>query len=371
MRYFLFFVLFSNWATAQVPQWANQAIWYQIFPERFRNGDSSNDPIRESIEYHDLAPQNWAITPWTGDYYAQADWEKTFGEFYNPAVFLRRYGGDLQGVIDKLPYLDSLGVNALYFNPVFFARSSHKYDGSSFHHIDPYFGPHPTADLAQIAQETAHPSTWRFTSADRLFLKLIKEIHRRKMKIIIDGVFNHSGRDFFAFQNIIKHQERSPYKNWYDIKRFDNPETPENEFEYAGWFNVDTLPEFKETNNDLNLGVKEYMMQITKRWMDPNQDGNPQDGVDGWRLDVADQVPTRFWKEWNQFVRRINPQAYTVAEIWDDASQFIADRGFSATKNYHGFGIPAHDYFVDERISTTQFVDMQRANGKISSKQTI
>lgn len=359
MRFVVLFLLVVPMSIgAQVPQWANHAVWYQIFPERFRNGDPSNDPVRESIEYHDLAPQNWAITPWTSDYYAQADWEKNFQDFYSPPVFLRRYGGDLQGVLDKLPYLKDLGVNALYFNPVFYARSSHKYDGSSFHHIDPYFGPNPQADIAQMARETADPRTWRFTEADKLFLKLIREAHRLGMKIIIDGVFNHSGRDFFAFQDLLQRQSQSPYKDWYDVKSFDDPNTPQNEFQYAGWYGVDTLPEFKETATDLNSGIKAYIWAITKRWMDPNGDGNPQDGIDGWRLDVADQVPQGFWVEWNRYVKRLNRQAYTVAEVWDDASGFIADRRFSATKNYHGFGIPAHDYFIDGRISTAQFVEM-------------
>src|SRR5690606_33264835 len=126
-----------------VPDWAADAVFYQLFPERFRNGDPSNDPTRASLEFPvERVPGSWAVTPWTSDWYARAGWETARGEdFYEDGVFDRRYGGDLQGVIDQLDYLDSLGVNALYFNPVFYARSLHKYDGNSFHHIDPYFGP--------------------------------------------------------------------------------------------------------------------------------------------------------------------------------------------------------------------------------------
>ncbi len=118
-----------------VPAWAADAIFYQIFPERFCNGDSANDPTRESLESPDLVPKSWAISPWTGDWYARANWEKQRGpNFFENGVFDRRYGGDLQGVIQKLDYLSSLGINVIYLNPVFYAKSLHKYDGSSFHH---------------------------------------------------------------------------------------------------------------------------------------------------------------------------------------------------------------------------------------------
>ena len=115
--------------------------------------------------------------------------------FYEDGVFHRRYGGDLQGVLDKLDYLQELGINTIYFNPVFYARSLHKYDGNSFHHVDPYFGPDPKGDLAMISAESGKLDKWVWTAADRLFLQLIAEAHRRQIRIIIDGVFNHTGRD--------------------------------------------------------------------------------------------------------------------------------------------------------------------------------
>ena len=341
-----------------VPKWAVDAVFYQIFPERFRNGDPSNDPTHASLEFPDLIPQTWKISPWTGDWYARADWERESGDnFFENGVFNRRYGGDLQGVVDKLDYLKDLGVNAIYFNPVFYGRSLHKYDGSSLHHIDPHFGPDPAGDFALIAQESSDPKSWRWTAADKLFLKLLEEAHSRGIRIVIDGVFNHTGRDFFAFADIAQRGEASPYVDWYIVAHFDDPATPANEFQYKGWWGNDTLPEFSDNaaGNDLHPGPKQYVMNVTRRWMDPNGDGHPADGIDGWRLDVAEEIPLPFWKEWNGLVRQLNPAAYTVAEVWNDARRFLVDGGFSATMNYHAFAFPTKGFLIDGRMSAHDF----------------
>lgn len=345
-------------AEGAVPGWAADAIFYQIFPERFRNGDPRNDPTRESLEFPDVVPTSWRISPWTGDWYARADWERQMGSrFYDDGVFHRRYGGDLQGVIDKLDYLQQLGVNTLYFNPVFYARSLHKYDGSSFHHVDPYFGPDPTGDLALISVETSDPASWKWTAADKLFLQLLNEVHRRKMRVIIDGVFNHTGRDFFAFADLRARQRESAYKDWYVVERFDDPSTKENEFRYKGWWGVDTLPEFADSadGTDLHPGPKAYVFAATRRWMDPDGDRATRDGIDGWRLDVANEVPLKFWREWNAVVRESNPEAYTVTEIWQDATSFLRDGGFSATMNYHGFAFLVKGFLIDGTMPPSRF----------------
>jgi cyclomaltodextrinase / maltogenic alpha-amylase / neopullulanase len=337
-----------------VPRWAADAVFYQVFPERFANGDQSNDPTRESLESPEAVPENWRISPWTGDWYARADWEQQLGEnFFEHGVFHRRYGGDLQGVIDKLEYLANLGINTIYFNPVFYARSLHKYDGNSFHHVDPYFGPNPTGDLALMAAETSDPATWHWTEADKLFLELVRQAHARNMRVIIDGVFNHTGRDFFAFADLRTRQQESPYREWYLVQGYDDPATPQNEFHYKGWWGVETLPEFadNEAGNDLHPGPKRYILDSTKRWMDPNGDGDPADGIDGWRLDVANEVPAGFWRDWHAAARRINPECYTVAEVWDDARQFLEEGHFSATMNYHGFAFPMKGFLIDEVLA--------------------
>jgi cyclomaltodextrinase / maltogenic alpha-amylase / neopullulanase len=337
-----------------VPAWAADAVFYQLFPERFANGDKSNDPTRDSLEFADSVPTNWAISPWTGDWYARAAWEEQLGpNFYENGVFHRRYGGDLQGVIDKLDYLQTLGINTIYFNPVFHARSLHKYDGNSFHHVDPYFGPNPAGDLAQMAAETSDPATWHWTEADKLFLELIRLAHERKIRVIIDGVFNHTGRDFFAFADLRSRQAESPYRDWYLVQHFDDPATPQNEFRYKGWWGVDTLPEFANSNDghDLHPGPKQYILDSTRRWMDPNGDGDPADGIDGWRLDVANEVPSGFWRDWHAAARQLNPDCYTVAEIWNDARQFLDEGGFSASMNYHGFAFPVKGFLVDQVLA--------------------
>lgn len=354
-------------ASGPVPDWAADAVWYQIFPERFANGDASNDPTRESLEFPERVDASWAPSSWTSDWYARSDWERARGDdFYRDGVYDRRYGGDLQGVLDRLDYLADLGVNALYFNPLFAAASLHKYDGDVFHHIDPHFGPDPAGDRALIAEEKEDPDTWQWTAADRLFLKLVRECHKRKIRLIIDGVFNHTGRGCFAFRDLRERQAASPYRDWYVVRSFDDPTTPADEFRYEGWWGAATLPIFADNaaGDDLAAGPKAYVLAATRRWLDPDGDGDPADGVDGWRLDVASEVPVGFWREWNAEVRRVNPEAYTVAEHWEDAAPFVVAGGFSAAMNYHGFALPVKGYVIDGDLSPTAFARLMadRAN---------
>ncbi len=331
-----------------VPEWAKHAVWYQIFPERFRNGDPTNDPVSERIN----APDGWEITPWTSDWYQRADWEQRQGPMFRDGVFLRRYGGDLQGVIDKLDYLADLGITAIYFNPIFDAVSLHKYDASHYHHIDRHFGPDPEGDIEIMKQEDpADPSTWQWTSADLLFLELLDEARERDIRIIIDGVWNHTGRDFWAFRHIIEHGEDSPYSDWYKITEFSDEYS--DGFAYEGWWGYPGLPEFREDGDNIHPEVKEHIFAVTERWMAPN--GDVERGVSGWRLDVADELGFEFWREWHAFVRELNPEAITIAEIWDDkARDFIKDDLFSVVMNYR-WAYAVHDFFINQNISATEF----------------
>jgi len=204
-----------------VPEWAKKVVWYQIFPERFRNGDPNNDPIIEDIKgaYPHDTKLPWQIHPWTSDWYELQPYEKENGKNIWFNLQRRRYGGDLQGIIDKLDYLKDLGTTALYLNPIFESPSLHKYDGATYHHVDPNFGPDPKGDRELIAKEIPDdPSIWVWTSADRLFLELVKKVHQRKMYIIIDGVFNHMGLNSWAFKDVVKNRQNSKYKDWFTIK---------------------------------------------------------------------------------------------------------------------------------------------------------
>ena len=348
------------YAQTNFPDWAKGIVWYQIFPERFANGDTTNDPSPDKIFIHEQAPPNWKITPWTSGWFSQSKWEKDLDRRFRDHVNQRRYGGDIQGIIDHLDYLKNLGVKGIYLNPIFDAVSLHKYDGSSYHHIDINFGPDTRGDKRLIDSEVPDdPQTWKWTSADKLFLKLIHEVHQRGMKIIIDGVFNHVGTQFWAFRDLVKNQQNSKFKDWFQVLSFDNPETPQNEFDYKGWWNAKFLPQFNRTKDDLNPGPKKYIFNSTMRWMDPYANGGYSDGIDGWRLDVARDVPLGFWKDWSKLVRSLNPNAIIVAELWELSPDFISENGpFDALMNYN-FAFAVNKYFIADKkkISTTDFID--------------
>ncbi|HET9132970.1 MAG TPA: glycoside hydrolase family 13 protein, partial [Gemmatimonadales bacterium] len=365
--------------TAAVPQWSRDAIWYQVFVERFRNGDAKNDPTVEDIRgfTRDPVPAGWATTPWGWDWYRMEPWAQASGRDFYHTVQFRRYGGDLQGVIDQLDYLQRLGVTALYLNPINDAPSLHKYDAASYHHIDRNFGPDPRGDVALMRRENpADPRTWRWTAADRLFLKLIDAVHRRGMRIIIDVSWNHTGTQFWAWQDVLRNQARSRYADWYAVEQFDDPATRDtNEFRYRGWANVPSLPEWKKFGRPegkdhgpipgtLHPEVIAHIEAVTRRWMDPNGDGDPRDGVDGFRLDVADVVPLDFWRHWRRVVRGINPDAYLVGEIWWekwpdrmwDPAPWVQGDVFDAVMHYQWF-TPSRSLFgaTVPYLTPTQF----------------
>jgi cyclomaltodextrinase len=260
----------------------------------------------------------------------------------------------LQGIINKLDYLQSLGVNALYLTPIFWSPSSHKYDALCYHHVDPTFGPDPEGDKKLIATETPlKPETWVWTKADLLALKLIDEVHKRKMHLIFDGVFNHMGAQSFAFRDVVQNQQASPYADWFTVKSWRDA-AKGTAFDYQGWFGVKTLPEFKEDANGLVEGPKQYIFNATSRWMNPMNKGAAH-GIDGWRLDVAYDVGHGFWKSWRKHVRSLNPQAYMTAELVDPIEKtrpYLSGDEFDATMNYN-FAFAVHDFLVQEAKAST------------------
>lgn len=316
--------------------------------------------------YPGSVPDDWQITPWTHDWYEKDDWAQLSGDNFHKWVHARRYGGDLQGVIDKLDYLEDLGINAIYFNPINDSPSLHKYDARSYRHIDIHFGPEPINDASIIASEDPlDPNTWKWTSADRLFLDLIKQAHQRGIRVIVDYSWNHTGITFWAWKDLVKNQSRSRYKNWYDIESFDDPSTPDiNEFKYHGWLGVSTLPELKKVDvrnkrdgypfeGNLHPEVKNHVFNVTRRWMDPDGDGDPSDGVDGFRLDVAHHVPMGFWREYRKFTRNINPEVFLLGEAWwtkwpdhlMDPRPFLSGDIFDSVMHYQWYK-PARRFFA-------------------------
>jgi cyclomaltodextrinase / maltogenic alpha-amylase / neopullulanase len=351
----------------EVPGWSQDVIWYQIFVERFRNGDPANDPTAHDIVgvTDEAPPHSWRPTPWTQDWYRQEPWAAATGKDFYGTVHSRRYGGDLQGVLDRLDYLQELGVTALYLNPVNDAPSLHKYDARNYHHIDRNFGPDPRGDERRMAAEDpTDPATWSWTAADSLFLTLVREVHRRRMRIIMDYSWNHTGITFWAWQDVAKRQRASPYADWYAVEAFDDPATPDsNEFRYRGWVGVPWLPEWKKIGRPegkthgaiegtLVPGVRKLVFDVTRRWLDPNGDGDASDGVDGFRLDVAEMVPLGFWREYRRFVRSINPKAYLVGEVWweswpdriYDPAPWLQGDVFDAVMNYRWY-LPTRSFF--------------------------
>jgi cyclomaltodextrinase len=326
--------------TFTTPDWARHAIWYQIFPERFRNGDTANDPphtARWTSNWFDLQP---------GEH----------GEFYRN-IYNRRYGGDMQGILQELPYLRSLGVNAIYLNPVFQAESLHKYDASDYRHIDEHFG--FAGDIEQLHGETQDPATWQWTRSDKLFLDLVAEAHRQGFRVIVDGVFNHVGRKFWAFQDVMKNGKDSKYADWFDITDW-NPTTAKDgksiPFSYRAWDGINgSLPIFRK---DAKLGIvhgpREHILAIAKRWLAP--DGDASRGVDGFRLDAPENVPHPFWVDFRKTVKEAKPDAYIDGEIWSWAQAWLSGDQFDAVMNYQ-FAIPAQQFFVDQKkaISPSKF----------------
>ncbi len=287
-----------------VPEWAKDAVYYYIFPERFRNGDTANDPkpgtdtyLDQAVEFH----SNWNDKPYVP---GENDGNSGDDEVYNNDFF----GGDLAGIIEKLDYLVDLGVNTLYINPIFEAPSNHKYDTADYMQVDDNFGD------------------------NALFAKLTAEAKARGIRVILDTSLNHTGSDsaYFdrygkypgvgAFEGGTPHPE-SPYYSWY--KFFTDATTPEGM--YQGWVGVSTLPELVESESWKNFAYRNDD-SVTKYWLDQ--------GLSGWRMDVAPWVSDEFWREWRTAVKSKDPDALTVAETWFDASKFFLGDEFDSTMNY-------------------------------------
>ena len=299
------------------PNWAKSAIWYQVMVERFHDGSPDNNPS--------------PMRPWTSEWYTPSPWEGLDGQsFYEYYVFARHYGGDITGLLKRLSYLQELGVNALYLNPVFQSESHHKYNTTDFRHIDENLGA-GSGDYSETTanEELLKPATWNWSKSDRIFLDFIKEAKKQGFRIIIDGVFNHVGTSHPAFIDVTTHGPHSTYADWFDI-------TSWKPFAYNGWAGFSELPAFRKSpeRGIASETARQHIFDITRRWMDPDGDGDVSKGIDGWRLDVPNEIPMPFWKEWCAYVRSINPDAYITGEIWDQADEWLDGNTFDAVMNY-------------------------------------
>ena len=319
------------------PEWAKNAVWYQIMVDRFRNGSSAND-----------GPNT---RDWRQEWYAPSAWEGQDGQtFYNHFVFRRQCGGDLQGLRRQLPYLKSLGVNALYLLPMFQADSNHKYNATNYLHIDERFGAGNDYAEVETKEDLLDARTWTFNASDREFLAFLKEAKSMGFRVIIDGVWNHVGTRHPAFRDVREKGQASRFADWFSVKSW-------QPFDYEGWFGFGELPTFRKSDEHglASESVRKHIYEVTRRWMDPDGDGDPSDGVDGWRLDVANEIPMPFWHEWCKFVRSINPQAYITGEIWQRADPWLDGKSFDAVMNYE-FAKPAIRWAIDRKnkISASQ-----------------
>ena len=324
----------------KTPDWAKGAVMYQIYTDRFYNGDPSNDVLTDEYRY-------------IGENVRKVDdWSK-YPAFMGVREF---YGGDLEGVIKKLDYLQDLGIDAIYFNPLFVSPSNHKYDIQDYDYIDPHFG-RIVDDAGELldAKSTDNKNATRYINrvtnkanleaSNRYFASFVEEAHKRGIRVIIDGVFNHCGsfNKWMDRERIYEDQEgyekgayvdrNSPY---HDFFRFFEDRWPYNGT-YDGWWGHDTLPKL---NYEGSRELKDYVLRIAKKWVSPPYN------VDGWRLDVAadlghsPEFNHQFWKEFRRAVKEANPNAIIIAEHYGDPSGWLAGDEWDTIMNYDAFMEP-------------------------------
>lgn len=326
------------------PQWSKGAVMYQIFPDRFCNGEPGNDV--EDGEYIYLNEKTVRVKDWY--------------QYPAPTMGIREfYGGDLQGVWSKLDYLQELGVEVLYFNPMFVSPSNHKYDTQDYDHIDPHLSA-IAEDGGQVLRESDtdnHNATKyqkrttdkkNLEASDAYFAAFVKEVHSRGMKVILDGVFNHCGsfNKWMDREKVYDGQEGyekgaylsadSPYVDFFHFTDKDPAKWPDNG-NYEGWWGHPTLPKL---NYEGSEKLKEYILHVGKKWV-----SKPY-CVDGWRLDVAADLGVskeynhQFWKEFRRVVKEANPNALILAEHYGDPSEWLQGDEWDSVMNYDAFMEP-------------------------------
>ena len=334
------FVVVPGFST---PDWAKGAVMYQIFTDRFYNGDKSNDV--ETNEYYYIGDYSQRVTNWNK---------------YPANMGVREfYGGDLQGVMDKLDYLQDLGVEVVYFNPLFVSPSNHKYDIQDYDYIDPHYGkivddggevlPNGVTDNSQATKYKKRTTGLKnLEASNELFIKLVEELHRRGMKVILDGVFNHCGsfNKWMDRERIYEGEKDyepgayisadSPYRSYFRFFK-EEPENWPYNGNYDGWWGHDTLPKL---NYEDSVKLENYILYIGRKWVSPPYN------VDGWRLDVAadlgrsNEYNHDFWKKFRTAVKDANPSALILAEHYGDPSDWLKGDEWDTVMNYDAFMEP-------------------------------
>ena len=322
---------------------SREILMYQIFTDRFYNGDKSNDV--ETNEYYYIGDYSQRVTNW--DKYPANMGVREF------------YGGDLQGVMDKLDYLQDLGVEVVYFNPLFVSPSNHKYDIQDYDYIDPHYGkivddggevlPNGVTDNSQATKYKKRTTGLKnLEASNELFIKLVEELHRRGMKVILDGVFNHCGsfNKWMDRERIYEGEEDyepgayvsadSPYRSYFRFFK-EGPENWPYNANYDGWWGHDTLPKL---NYEDSVKLENYILYIGRKWVSPPYN------VDGWRLDVAadlgrsNEYNHEFWQKFRRAVKDANPNALILAEHYGDPSDWLKGDEWDTVMNYDAFMEP-------------------------------
>ncbi|MCX5711118.1 MAG: glycogen debranching enzyme N-terminal domain-containing protein, partial [Candidatus Omnitrophica bacterium] len=338
----------TNSPASRYPDWFSGRVGYEILVDRFARANLHNGPSAQDALN---GIPNWKMHRWDVGWYESVPWESAWSHEHNQspsaAATYRLYGGDLQGVFDRLDYLKQLGIGFIYFCPIFWAPSHHKYDGRCLHHIDPTFGPSPEEDKQRLAYENpTDSSTWCWTAADKLFLKVVKEAHRRGIRVVLDGVFNHTGRFHFAFQDILRNKRNSRFAQWYKITSWD-PTLPDG-FEYSGWAGYKSLPEINRRGGNLNPAFRRYAFQSIRRWMNPIVNGRREEGVDGWRLDAIDRLPAEFLRQIGAVIKSANPAALIVGEDWNNQRVHLGVNECDSMMNYDLFWL-LQKFFINHK----------------------
>lgn len=354
------------------PDWAKGAVIYQIYVDRFANGDPSNDVLDR--EYIYIGEPVSRVTKW--DKYPAQMGVREF------------YGGDLQGILDHLDYLQELGVDVLYLNPIFVSPSNHKYDIQDYDYVDPHFTtivvdegdvlPEGATDNTQATKYISRVTDKRnLETSNAFFIKFVEEVHRRGMRVILDGVFNHCGsfNKWMDAERLYENQygyekgafvdKNSPYHDYFTFYKEEG--WPYNE-EYDGWWGHRTLPKL---NYEKSRQLYEYILNIGRKWVSPPYN------VDGWRLDVAadlgysEEMNHQFWRDFRTAVKEANPEAIILAEHYADPGEWLEGDQWDTVMNYNAFMEPVTWFFTgmekhsDEKRSdllgnTQAFLDAMR-----------